>query len=75
MERWLEHMRTQVAPKTFEWYAGSARQHAGALGAGLLIKLQPGQISEIYAKVLDSGRKDGTGGLSLASVLYICIGS
>ncbi len=42
-----------------------------SLGAGLLTKLQPAQISEMYAKVLGSGRKDGTGGLSLASVLYM----
>ncbi len=41
-----------------------------SLGAGLLTKLQPAQISEMYAKVLGSGRKDGTGGLSLANVLY-----
>ena len=48
--------------------AASARQHAAGVRRGLLIKLQPGQISEIYAKALGSGRKDGTGGLSPASV-------
>jgi len=42
-----------------------------ALGSGLLAKLRPGQISEMYAKALGGGRKDGTGGLSPASVLYM----
>jgi integrase len=42
-----------------------------ALGAVLLTKLQPAQISETYAKALGSGRRDGKGGLSSASVLYM----
>jgi len=34
-------------------------------------KLQPAQISQMYAKALATGRRDGKGGLSPASVLYI----
>jgi integrase-like protein len=65
MERWLEHVRTRVAPKTFERYCGVVRNNIlPRLGAVLLTKLQPAQISEMYAKALGGGRKDGKGGLS-----------
>jgi hypothetical protein len=36
-----------------------------------LTTLQPAQISQMYAKALHSGRRDGKGGLSPASVLYM----
>jgi integrase len=72
MERWLEHVRSQISPKTFERYCGVVRGNImPALGALLLTKLQPAQISEMYAKALAGGRKDGKGGLSPASVLYM----
>jgi len=71
LERWLEHVRSQVSPKTFERYCGVVRGNIPpALGAVLLTKLQPAQISEMYAKALGGGHKDGNGGLSPASVLY-----
>jgi integrase len=72
MERWIEHVRSQVSPKTFERYCGVVRGNIlPALGAVLLTKLQPAQISGMYAKALEAGRKDGKGGLSPASVLYM----
>ena len=72
MERWLEHVRSQVSPKTFERYCGVVRGNIlPTLGTVLLTKLQPAQISEMYAKALGSGRRDGKGGLSPASVLYM----
>ena len=73
MERWLEHARSQVSPKTFERYCGVVRGNIlPALGAVPITKLQPAQISEMYAKALHGGRRDGkSGGLSPASVLYM----
>jgi integrase len=72
LERWLDQVRSQVSPKTFERYCGVVRGNImPALGAVLLTKLQPAQISEMYAKALDRGRRDGKGGLSPASVLYM----
>jgi integrase len=72
MERWLEHAHSQVSPKTFERYCGVVRGNIlPTLGAVLLTRLQPAQISEMYAKALASGRRDGKGGLSPASVLYM----
>jgi integrase len=72
LERWLEHVRAQVSPKTYERYCGVVRGNVlPALGAVLLTKLQPAQISQMYARALASGRKDGKGGLAPASVLYM----
>jgi integrase len=73
MERWLEHVRSQVSPKTFERYCGVVRGNVlPTLGAVPITKLQPAQISEMYAKALHGGRNDGkSGGLSPASVLYM----
>jgi Phage integrase, N-terminal SAM-like domain len=57
MERWLEHVRSQVSPKPFERYCGVVRGNIlPAIGAMLLTKLQPAQISQMYAKALVSGR-------------------
>ena len=39
---------------------------APLIGSVVLSKLQPAQISAAYSKALDSGRRDGNGGLSLA---------
>src|SRR5215472_594662 len=73
MERWLEHARSQVSPKTFERYCGVVRGNIlPVLGALPISKLQPAQISEMYAKALHGGRRDRkSGGLSPASVLYM----
>jgi len=72
LERWLEHVQTLISPKTYERYCGVVRGNIiPALGAVLLTKLQPVQISGMYAKALAGGRRDGKGGLSGASVLYM----
>jgi integrase len=70
LERWLEHIKTQVTPKSYERYAGLVRQNiAPLLGAVVLTKLKPAQISAAYAVALAGGRKDGKdGGLSPRSV-------
>jgi hypothetical protein len=74
MEHWLEHVRSQVSPKTFERYCGVVRGNIlPVLGAVLLTKLQPAQISEMYGKALSGGRRDGKGGLSPASALQVAV--
>jgi len=70
--RWLEHVRPQISPRTFERYSEIVTKNIlPELGGVQLAKLRPVQISEMYAKALTSGRKDGTGGLAPASVIYI----
>jgi integrase len=72
LERWLDHARTQVSPKSHERYCEIARcSIVPLLGAIPLSKLQPVTISGAYAKALASGRRDGTGGLAPRSVHYM----
>lgn len=70
LERWLEHIKTQVTPKSYERYAGLVQQNiVPLLGAVILTKLKPLQISAAYTATLGGGRKDGKeGGLSPRSV-------
>jgi hypothetical protein len=50
LDRWLEHMRTQVSPRTLERYAELAHKNlAPSLGGVPLSKLQPTLISAAYA--------------------------
>jgi integrase len=71
-ERWLEHMRGQVSPRSHERYAELCRKNLVPLLEHLtLTKLQPTHISQAYAKALASGRRDGTGGLSARTVTHM----
>jgi integrase len=71
-EYWLAHIQSQVSPRTFERYGEICRKNiVPALGAVLLSKLRPTQISEFYAKALAGGRRDGKGGLAPATVIYM----
>jgi len=72
LERWLKHIKPNVSPRTYERYEQIALKNiAPALGAKTLSKLQPIDISEAYAKLLDSGRRDGQGGLSSRTVHHV----
>jgi integrase len=70
--RWLEHMQGQVSPRTHERYAEIVRWNiTPLLGAAALAKLRPETISRAYAKALNSGRRDGQGGLSPRTVHHM----
>jgi integrase len=72
LERWLDHMRSQVAPRSHERYVEIARKNiAPLIGNAVLTKLRPEQISQAYAKALVNGRRDGTGGLSPRTVHHM----
>ena len=72
LERWLEHIQGQVAPRTHERYGELIRHHLiPLLGAVSLAKLDAMMISCAYAKALKNGRKDGQGGLSPMSVRHL----
>src|ERR1700730_10966317 len=71
-ERWLRHIKPNVEPRTHERYEQIATKNIGPLlGAKILSKLQPIDISEAYAKALASGRCDGKGGLSPRTVHHM----
>lgn len=70
--RWLDHAKAQVSPRTHERYTEIVRKNIiPALGAVLLTKLRPMQISEAYTKALATGRRDGQGGLAPTTVVYM----
>ena len=72
LERWLLHIKPNVSPRTRERYQQIAMKNiAPQLGAKILSKLQPIDISEAYAKAIDSGRRDGKGGLSPRTVHHM----
>ena len=71
-ERWLTHVKSQVSPKSHERYSEIMRKNVVPLiGAVVLTKLKPAVISEAYAKALESGRRNGTGGLSPRTVHHM----
>jgi integrase len=72
LDRWLDHMRGQVAPRSYERYAEIARKNLiPLLGALTLTKLQPAHIDAAYAKALTSGHRKGRGGLSARTVTHM----
>src|SRR5262245_17242416 len=72
LDRWIEHMKGQVSPRSLERYTELARKNlAPLLGALALSKLQSVHISQAYAKALTSGRRDGKGGLSARTVTHM----
>ena len=71
-ERWLTHVSTQVSPKSHERYSEiMCKNVVPLIGAVVLTKLKPAVISAAYAKALESGRRDGTGGLSPRTVHHM----
>jgi integrase len=69
LDRWLDDVKSRVAPKTHERYAQICRKNIGPLlGAVALAKLKPEQISDAYAKALAAGRRRGNGGLAPRTV-------
>ncbi len=72
LETWLGHVKAQVTPKTHQRYTELVRKNiVPSLGAIRLTSLRPPQLATFYAKALVSGRVDGKGGLSPATVLYM----
>lgn len=71
MTRWLETIKPNVSPRTYERYKELTDKNIlPLLGGAILSKLRPVQISEAYGKALASGRKKG-GGLSPQTVLHM----
>jgi integrase len=71
LSRWLDMLKPSLAGKTHERYAEIVNIHLiPALGGISLSKLQPMHIQPYYSQALDTGRKDGNGGLSARTVLH-----
>jgi len=72
LEQWLrDYVATNTAPSTADGYEDIVRVHLiPALGTLPLIALQPSHIQAYYARLLESGRRDGNGGLSAQTVKH-----
>jgi integrase len=72
LDRWLDHMRSQISPKSHARYSELARKNiVPLLGPVALTKLKPAAISSAYAKALTVGRRNGGGGLSPQTVTHM----
>ena len=72
LDRWLEHMKSQVSARSHERYTEIVRKNVVPLiGATTLAKLQPVNISTAYSTALSTGRRNGKGGLSPRTVHHI----
>jgi len=70
LEEWLQdYVATNTAPRTAERYQEIVRVHLiPALGSLPLLSLRPHHIQKYYAEAMESGRRDGKGGLSALTV-------
>jgi integrase len=70
LEGWLrDYVATNTAPSTADGYSDIIRAHLiPALGSFPLTALQPSHIQTYYGCMLESGRRDGRGGLSAQTV-------
>ena len=72
LDKWVDHIKAHVSPRSHERYADLARKIiVPLLGGVTLNKLRPAQIAEAYATALASGRRDGKGGLSPRTVHHM----
>jgi len=72
LDRWLDHVKTQVSPRSYERYCELARKNImPLLGGVMLSRLQPAMISRAYSLALAGGRCDRTGGLAPRTVHHM----
>ena len=71
-DRWIDHIKSQVSPRSHERYEEIARKNIVPLLGGVVVnKLRPAQIAAAYTTALTSGRRKGTGGLSPRTVHHM----
>ncbi|MBB4001567.1 tyrosine-type recombinase/integrase [Aurantimonas endophytica] len=72
LDRWLDHEKSAVSPKTLERYAEIAQKNIVPLiGDVLLSKLKTERIDAAWTSALASGRRDGKGGLAPRTVHHM----
>lgn len=72
LDRWIDHIKSQVSPRSHERYEEIARKNiVPILGGVVVTKLRPAQIAAAYTTALTSGRRKGTGGLSPRTVHHM----
>ncbi|TSE03755.1 site-specific integrase [Mesorhizobium intechi] len=72
LDRWLKHEKSSVSPKTLERYTELAMKNIVPLiGQTTISKLKTEKIDAAWTKALESGRRDGKGGLSPRTVHHM----
>jgi integrase len=72
LTKWLAHIKPNVSPRSHERYEQLALKNICPLLGGMqAAALRPVHISEAYAKAIESGRRDGKGGLSPRTVHHM----
>ena len=72
-EKWLPVQRSQLKASTFDSYRRTIELHVlPTIGHVMLSRLLPEDLESLYARLLESGRRNGSGGgLSPTSVRYV----
>lgn len=69
VEEWLPTVRNELRPTTFDSYRRTVEIHViPHLGTASLQALRPLDLTRYYTMLLESGRRDGKGGLSAKTV-------
>ncbi len=72
LDRWLDHVKASVSPKTHERYSEIARKNiVPLLGSIAMSKMKTERIDAAWSTALESGRRDGKGGLSPRTVHHM----
>ena len=72
LDQWLDQIRSSVSGKTFERYEQLlASDVIPRIGDRGLQDLRPLHLQSLYRELLDSGRRQSSGGLSARTVLHI----
>ena len=72
LQRWLTAIKPNISARTFERYSEVIRVNINPLLGPVTLKNLTGlAVADAYAKALESGRSDGSGGLSPVTVRYM----
>jgi integrase len=71
LEHWLNHMRAHISPRSLESYRELAANILPLIGTTTISKLRPAEIAAMYARALETGRRDRSGGLSPRTVYHM----
>ena len=71
-KEWLPAVKATIRPSTYNSYVQHVECHvAPHIGSVKLAKLTGSQVNALYAKLAESGRKDGQSGLSALTVHHV----
>lgn len=72
LTQWLETLTVRLKPSTVDFYRRTARVHVvPRIGAMRLSQIDASVLDRLYSDLTTSGRADGEGGLSAASVRHV----